>query len=52
MGMGVVPAIDFFFRGLSFGLSFLILWGWGWFPQSIFFFRALGPLGIKGGVTL
>ena len=20
-------------RGLSFGLSFLILWGWGWFPH-------------------
>ena len=19
--------------GLSFGLSFLILWGWGWFPH-------------------
>ena len=20
-------------RGLSFGLSFFILWGWGWFPH-------------------
>ena len=24
-------------HGLSFGLNFLILWGWGWFPHRQFF---------------